>query len=89
MPAVGVVMRPMHDGRSAGVVNHFAAHDDLVAGLNGNPWSNVHVVDNFQRTGGRADVEGFVLALRAAAEKVSRVRGHIRGKVTSAGRVPE
>ena len=47
MSAGRVVVRPVNDRRTTGIVNHFAADFDPIAGLRGTPRSDVDVVDYF------------------------------------------
>ena len=67
-----IVMRPMDERKAAGIVHHLAANLDAVAHRNRAARCDIHVVDDFQRSGVGNDVEGFVPAVRARAVKEMR-----------------
>lgn len=71
----GIVVRPMNDGESAGVVYHLSADLDAIAGTNGTARRDADVVDDLEVTGAAANVEGFVHRVRPPSVEEARRRG--------------
>ncbi len=81
VPLRRVAVRPVHDRHPSGIVHEFAADLDPVAGTDGAAGRDAHVVHDLDRSGRGADVERFVLAVRAGAVEEARRGGDRTGEV--------
>lgn len=76
-----IVVRPMEDRQSAGIVHQFATDLDAVAGPDGTARRDVDVVHDFNRTSGARDVEGLMLGVRSRAVEEVRYRTDRTGNI--------
>ena len=74
----------MHDGQPPRISRQFSANFDTVAGANGDWWSDIDVVDDFNAAGRPSSVECFMLAVRTRTEKKARHRSNRRVEVNHA-----
>jgi len=73
---LGVVMRPVHDRQSPGVVNHLSGDLDRIAALHRTARRDGDVIDDFERPGAACDVERLVQRVRARTVEEARRRGN-------------
>lgn len=81
MTVPGVVVSPMDDGQSPGIVHHLAAHLDAIAKPDGATRRNADVVDDLDSPGATLYVERFMHRVRARPIEEAGWRGDLRGKI--------
>jgi len=74
----GIVMRPVHDGRTVPIVHHLAAHLDPIARLHRDTRGNADVVHDLHAAGIGLRGERFMFAMRASAEEEARRARNVR-----------
>ena len=81
-----IVMRPMDDRQTSGIVHHLAADLDRIAGSDGATRCDPDVIDDFDSSGAALNVERFVYRARARTEEEVRIRRNRSGEVDPCGR---
>ena len=81
----GIVVRPVNDWGTSGVVNHLSPNLNLISSLDRDPWSELDIVDDLHRAGGGLYVELFVRAVGVGSVEVGRSRCDGAGKLHLSG----
>jgi hypothetical protein len=77
----GIVMGPVQNRRFAGIMDHFAADFDAIAGPHGNARCDIDVVDDLDRPLRGTERELLVFALRTRPEEETRLSHNGPGEI--------